>query len=297
MPKPKKDPIQQALRELLTDKEIQKLFTIKTIKTSPELSAAIKKGEIPILCQQLHINSTNLFVPALYRLLGKLLFLVNNIEDDTGRYRYGPTQEWLWKSADSYISLPVGTAAAARQALVELLRVWVEGLVKGYTVQPIPQKPTVKRSKPRGPKDKVDSWNVYGAVGVRPFLFYDMLEALEAYKKPTKGASKAKFAEEEFKKGSDEKSAAFEDRTIKLVQRVHQEFGWNSKYFKSERFGDPPKILHLPPSKAKTIAQQAIVKSQKWINPRNLLYGLLAEYERNDPTEFIKIRQLITRNV
>jgi len=288
----------RAIPGLRFNKPIQTSHT-PSKKVIDQITKFYQTGDVAILSDMLKANPFLLNFPPLNHQLWWLKVLCDCIEDNFDAspmnpdFHTPPTHEFLWITGREFRlkapwnSFPVGTQGAAQQALVELVQAWVQGFLPGYSVQKTPGMTKVtKTSQRRGPKEKRTSWEIYGDWGARLFIFYDMLEYL---KEPPNGHCK----KEDFKGDSSKEPAAFEARTIKLVQRIHQEFGLWSKYRKGGGLGAPVKILPLPKPIAQTIAQQAIQK--KTVNKKNLLYGLFAEYERNDPTQYRAIGQLIYR--
>ncbi|MCZ6799425.1 MAG: hypothetical protein O7F12_02960 [Nitrospirae bacterium] len=301
MARPTQNPAQKALKELLTSPKVkqrviahrkQVIAHRKSLDPPPVPSAAATEGDIQVLCAYLRQNPTYGIPRPILQLMERLRFLSVNIGDDGGTNYFDPdpTWEWLLVGGDGWPNLPLGTRDAAHQALVELVQAWGQELLPGYSVQKTPcMTKILKHSQKPGRKEERSSLAVYGDLGVRLFIFYDMLQDLD---RPPNG----KFTKEDFNKGSQEKAAAFEARTIKLVQRVHQEFGYTSQFTTGGWIGVPRKILRLPPSIARTIAKQAMGK--RTVNERILLYGLLAVYEdrkNGDPKNFKAIRASIYR--
>ena len=76
--KSKEDHIQQAWKDLLISKEFRMLTKQETVRPSPELSDAIHKGEVQLLCDQLQKHSAYLIcgLMALYERDDPTQFLV-----------------------------------------------------------------------------------------------------------------------------------------------------------------------------------------------------------------------------
>jgi hypothetical protein len=268
MSKPKDDPVQKAIKDLLTSPKVKRQVTAhRKTKDPPEISQAAINGNIRFLCEYLRQNPTCRIPQPIYQLIERLRFLYEKIESDAGDNYWdpAPTTEWLWVDG----VLPVGTSNAAKQALVDLIRAWVEGLLWDHTVQRIPPKPTGKQAKKRGPKFK-----------------YDLDPPLEIAFEWMDEYLTEHWPKAQLKRGKTEDPQHFEAHAMEIVQTMHAEYGPSSKYSS----GLPEKI-------ARTIARQAMSGTQKIINPRNLICSLLAEYERDDPTKFKAIRQLISRQV
>ena len=292
MPKPKKDPIQHALTELLNDPGVRRqVASHRTTPGAPNdsrvLSKAVEKGDIEFLCGYLRQHPALEIPHPIVDLMGQLRFLRGEIECEVAHPVFDPTptHETLIVDEKWWNPLPVGTSDAAHQALIELVQAWVEGYLPNHVVQPRPPKTPGKRPGQRGPKDKVDSWNVYGEGGVREYLFKEMKTYVDA-----------SWPKAQLKKGPTEDHQHYEARAMEIVQGLHAEWGGHTKYWKSSPTANPP-ITPLPKETARTIVQQSMSTGKRTINARTLICSLLALYERDDPTQGGAIRQLITRNV
>ncbi len=305
MPKPKKSP-QQALRDLLTSPKVkQQVASLRKSRALPEvsqvLSTAGKNGDIEVLCQLMVKSPVGRIPQPIYLLMERLRFLSQAIEDDyfDNVHDPAPTEEWLVNKNNERDWLPVGTRKAAQRALVDFAQAWVEGMVKGYTIQPIPTKAQDHSQNKRGPKDKVDSLSIYGHPDGRQDYFSTLLEYVES------------FPKEKYWRGKGEEYQDFEARGMELVQDLHTRFcPEHPNYFSAwvvDRTPPPglvtqmwmplPELKRMPEELQQTIVLKALTPQKKKINLRHLVFGLMALYERNDPSQFKSIRQLITRKV
>lgn len=275
-------------------------------ETLDSIKEFYQTGDMDILCNLVRTNPFHVNLPPLICQLWWLKLLCTFIDDNAERpfsnpnFDQPPTHEFLriegkkFKIKSPWKSFPVGTRQAAHQALVDLTQEWVQGFLPGYSVQKSPSlaKGTKHPRRP-GRKETRSSYEVYGEYGVRVGIFYHMLETIT----PSKGTSNHKFTKEDFKKRGQEKPAAFEARTIKLVQRIHQECGLDSPFTSGGWLGGPPvRILPLPRPLAKTIAKYAMKTTV--VTKKDLLYGLLSVYEvrRNPiPKNFNGIKHSIAR--
>jgi len=288
MARPTQNQAQKALKDLLTSPKVQRQVTAhrKTQDPPQALSQAVKKGDFEVLCDYLRQNPTYGIPRPILQLMERLRFLHREIDEDY--FAPDPTSESLLVDGDGWPYLPLGTNHAAHQALVELARAWVEGLLPHHTVQRIPPPPLGNQAKKRGPKVKVDSTSLYGYHQGRIDFYLEMLNYVLILSKPNLKRAKAEDLQH------------FEARSMTLVKEMHAQCGLNGldhKYIQWAGWLSRPFTTTKPlPSKhVQTIVRQAMSGQKKSINPLNLICGLLALYERDDPAQFQAIRQLITR--
>lgn len=247
-------------------------------ETMEKIQSFLKTGNLETLGSVLESSAMTIAHPVVFGQLIHLGQLVRKMDEKTRN----ELEAWGASIDLDEPTIPIETKQAAKAALEELLKTWVPKILPGFTIE------RMKIPKRKGPKTKYN----YLDQGVLLCEFFQLEQKMK------------KWPVMDFRPKAKESKEEFLQRTMKLVQKVHEQTPYSLETYRDP---DAPKedstkefnlssLKHwwirrvpLPKETAKEVAQQGIQK--KRVSKKELLYALFRHYyrlKRNTIRKFVE---------